>query len=54
MMTFEEIQTETKVIYDMGVYEIEYIEENEYCAGGYGVATIDGYYLAIAKCSKIK
>lgn len=36
------------------VYEVLLIEENINCDGGYGVATIDGYYFSIDKCKKVE
>ena len=35
-------------------YIVLNIEENEFCAGGYGVATEEGYYFSINEVRKVK
>lgn len=36
------------------IYQVSFVEENEFCRGGYGVATQDGYYFEIALVSVVE
>ena len=49
-MSVEDIKVGSNIRNGFGIYEVLYIEENEYCDGGYGIATVDGYYFPINEC----
>ena len=54
MLQLEDITIGDVIRCGFGIYTVLFVEENEYCDGGYGIATEDGYYFSINECLKIK
>ena len=48
------IKSGDKIKCDYCIYEVDYIEENKYCKGNYGVATTNGYYFSILDVSLVE
>ena len=54
MLQPEDITRGDEIRCGFGIYTVLFVEENEYCDGGYGIATEGGYYFSINECLKIK
>lgn len=54
MLQPQDINVGDEIRCGFGIYTVLFIEENEYCDGGYGIATECGYYFSINECLKVK